>query len=56
MPMVHVSSQAKNNWWQFAFVGGSPPLYSLLVTASNEAFALLLLKHYRIPPLVKETK
>ena len=50
MPMVHVSSRAKNNWRPFAFVGGSPPLYSSLVTASDEAFALFLLKHYRIPP------
>ena len=56
MPTVHVSSRVKNNWRPFAFVGGSPPLYSSLVTASDEAFALFLLKHYRIPPPVKETK
>jgi len=50
MPIVHVGSQAKNNWHPFAFVGGSPPLYLTMVTSSNESFGLFLLTHYRTPP------
>ena len=56
LPMVHVSSQAKNNWCPFALVGGSAPLYSAFITSSDEAFALFLLHYYRNPPPAKETK
>jgi len=54
--IVHVSSQAKNNWHPFALVGGSAPLYSAFVTSSNKAFALFLMNYYRSPPPAKETK
>jgi len=54
--IIHVSSQAKNNWHPFVLVGGSAPLYSAFVTSSDKAFALFLLNDYRSPPLAKETK
>ena len=56
LPIVHVSSRAKNNWRPFALVGGSAPLYSAFVTSSDEAFALFLLHYYRNPPPAKDTK
>ena len=56
LPIVHVSSRAKNNWRPFALVGGSAPLYSAFVTSSDEAFALFLINYYRSPPPAKETK
>jgi len=56
LPIVHVSSQAKNNWHPFVLVGGSAPLYSAFITSSNEAFALFLLNYYRSLPPAKETK
>jgi len=56
MPIIHIASQARKNCHQFAFIKGSPTLYSSIVTSSNEAFALFLLKHYRSPPLAKEYK
>jgi len=54
--IVQVASWARNNWHPFAFVKGSSPLYSNMVTSSDEAFALFLLKHYRSPPPEKEYK
>jgi len=56
LPIVHVSSRAKNNWRPFALVGGSAPLYSAFVTSSDKAFALFLLHYYRNPPPAKDTK
>jgi len=56
MLIIHIASWAKNNWHPFAFIKGSPPLYSSIVTSSNEAPALFLLKHYRSPPVAKEYK
>ena len=56
MLIIHIASWAKNNWHPFAFIKGSPPLYSSIVTSSDEAFALFLLKHYRSPPAAKECK
>ena len=56
LPMVHVVSQAKNNWWPYAYKSGAPPIYSNYITSSDEAFKLFLIKHYRIPPPLKDIK
>jgi len=34
----------------------SPTMYSIFIALSNEAFALSLLKHYRLLPLAKQMK
>jgi len=56
LPTVHVASWAKNNWQLYAYESGAPPLYSNYITSSDEAFALFLIKHYRVPPPLKEIK
>jgi len=53
IPIVHVSSRAKNNWRPFSAVPGA---YSSFVTSLDEAFALFLMKHYRSPPTAKLIK
>jgi len=53
IPIVHVKTKKKNNWRPFSAVPGA---YSSFVTSSDEAFALFLMKHYRVPPSAKSIK
>jgi len=56
LPVVHVASWAKDNWHPYAYKFGVPPLYSNYVTFSDKAFALFLIKHYKVSLPAKEIK